>query len=60
MILGRIVWGMVSLVIYGVTNAVFTWQIFIGGALLNAIPGIILQLIVVPVLVLAIEKNWSK
>ena len=30
MILGRIVWGMVSLVIYGVTNAVFTWQIFIG------------------------------
>ena len=59
MILGRIVWGMVSLVIYGVTNAVFTWQIFIGGALLNAIPGIILQLIVVPILVMAIEKNWS-
>lgn len=58
MILGRMVWGVVSLVIYGVTNAVFTWQIFIGGALLNAIPGIILQLIVVPVLVLAIEKNW--
>lgn len=58
MILGRIVWGMVSLVIYGVTNAVFTWQIFIGGALLNAIPGIILQLIVVPILVMAIEKNW--
>ena len=58
MILGRIVWGMVSLVIYGVTNAVFTWQIFIGGALLNAIPGIILQLIVVPILVMAIEKTW--
>ena len=58
MILGRILWGMVSLVIYGVTNAVFTWQIFIGGALLNAIPGIILQLIVVPILVMAIEKNW--
>lgn len=58
MIVGRIVWGLVSLVIYGITNAVFTWQIFIGGALLNAIPGIILQLIVVPVLVLVIEKNW--
>ena len=29
-----------------------------GGALLNAIPGIILQLIVVPALVLVIEKNW--
>lgn len=58
MIVGRIVWGLVSLVIYGITNAVFTWQIFIGGALLNAIPGIILQLIVVPALVLVIEKNW--
>lgn len=60
MIVGRIVWGFASIIIYGVTNAVFTWQIFIGGALLNAIPGIILQLIVVPVLVLAIEKVWSK
>ena len=58
MIVGRIVWGLVSLVIYGITNVVFTWQIFIGGALLNAIPGIILQLIVVPILVMAIEKNW--
>ena len=58
MIVGRIVWGLVSLVIYGLTNAVFTWQIFIGGALLNAIPGIILQLIVVPALVLVIEKHW--
>ena len=60
MIAGRAVWGLVSLVIYGVTKTAFTWQIFIGGALLNAIPGIILQLIVVPGLVLAIEKNWSK
>ncbi len=58
MLAGRSVWGIVSLIIYGVTNAAFTWQIFIGGALLNAIPGIILQLIVVPILVVAIEKNW--
>ena len=60
MIVGRVVWGFVSIIIYGVTNASFTWQIFLGGALLNAIPGIVLQLIVVPVLVLAIEKIWSK
>ena len=60
MIVGRVVWGLVSIVIYGVTNAAFTWQIFIGGALLNAIPGIVLQLIVVPVLVMAVEKVWSK
>ena len=58
MIAGRIVWGIVSFAIYSMTNVSFTWQIFIGGALLNAIPGIILQLIIVPTLVLAIEKNW--
>ena len=57
MIAGRIVWGIVSLVIYGLTNAAFTWQIFIGGALLNAIPGIILQLVLIPILVFALEKS---
>ncbi len=56
MLSGRIVWGIVSVIIYGVNNASFTWQIFISGALLNAIPGIILQLILIPILILALEK----
>lgn len=57
MIAGRIVWGIISIIIYGVQQSAFTWQIFIGGALLNAIPGIILQLVLIPILLLALEKS---
>lgn len=57
MIAGRIVWGMVSIIIYGVQQSAFSWQMFIGGALLNAIPGIILQLVLIPILLLALEKS---
>src|SRR5690554_3167496 len=35
MIGGRIVWGVVSLPLYGLTGDAFTYKIFIGGALLN-------------------------
>ena len=56
MILGRVVWGAVSIVIYGLQGNAFSWQIFLGGALLNAIPGIILQIVLVPVLVMALQR----
>ena len=44
------------MILYGVSGNAFTWQIFIAGAFLNAIPGIILQLILIPVLMFALEK----
>lgn len=56
MIGGRIVWGAVSYILYGFAGTAFTWQIFLGGAFINAIPGIILQLILIPVLVMALQK----
>ncbi|MCI1966360.1 MAG: ECF transporter S component [Oscillospiraceae bacterium] len=56
MILGRIVWGAVSLVLYQAIGKGFTWAIFFGGAFLNAIPGIILQIILIPALVGVIQK----
>ena len=34
-----------------------TMQIFLAGALLNAIPGIILQLILIPVVMLALNRT---
>ena len=57
MIAGRIVWGVVSLIIYGVQQTAFTWQMFLAGSLLNAIPGIILQIVLIPILMLALEKS---
>ncbi len=57
MVAGRVVWGLISVMIYGLSGTAFSWQLFIGGALLNAIPGIILQIVLIPVLVMALEKT---
>lgn len=57
MVGGRIVWGAASIVVLGITGGVFTWQIFMAGAFLNAIPGIILQLVLIPALMLALHRT---
>ncbi|MBE6948406.1 MAG: ECF transporter S component [Ruminococcaceae bacterium] len=57
MIAGRGVWGIFMTIIMGVTDELFTWQIFISGAFINAIPGIILQLILIPAIMLALGKT---
>lgn len=56
MIAGRVVWGIVRLVLAGLTGSSFTWALFIAGAITNAIPGIILQLVLIPILVMAMER----
>ena len=57
MIGGRIVWGIVSILLYGIQGNAFSWQMFMGGALLNAIPGIVVQLVLIPVIVMILEKT---
>ena len=56
MILGRIVWGIASLILYNATGTTFNWQVFMTVAFVNAIPGIILQMILVPTLVIALKR----
>ena len=36
---------------------VFSVQVFLAGALLNAIPGIILQIAVIPVIIMTLKKE---
>lgn len=57
MLAGRIVWGISSIIIYGAMGNPFTWPIFFVGAFANAIPGIIVQIVLIPVLVLALQKT---
>lgn len=57
MICGRIVWGVVHVIMTGVGSEAFTWQMFMAGAFLNAIPGIILQLVLIPVIMIALNKT---
>ena len=56
MIAGRFIWGLVSLLIYGMTQSQFTWQMFLGAAFINAIPGIVLQFILIPIIISGLEK----
>ena len=56
MIAGRIVWGAVRVVLAGLSGSHFTWALFIAGAVTNAIPGIIMHLVLIPVLVIAMDR----
>lgn len=57
MVGGRIVWGAVMVVLSGVSGQEFTWQLFLSGAFLTAIPGIILQLVFIPALMVALDRT---
>lgn len=57
MFAGRIVWGVVQIVLLGLSGSSFTWQMFMSGALLNAITGIIVQLILIPAVMVALNRT---
>ena len=56
MIAGRVVWGIAQIVLLGFGGTQFTWQMFIAGALIDAIPGIILQLVLIPAIITALNR----
>ena len=57
MILGRIIWG-ISMYLCGlVSKNSFTWILFVYGAFINAWPGILIQLIIIPILIKSLIKS---
>ena len=56
MILGRLVWGAAKWLLLGLAGKAFTLEMFLAGAVLNAVPGIILHIVLIPVLIMALEK----
>ena len=52
---GRVVWGIAEYLLLGLGG--FTWAAFVSGAFLNAIPGIILQIVLIPAMLLALQKG---
>ena len=56
MIAGRVVWGIVRYLLAGLSGSAFTWQMFLSGAITSALPGIALHLILIPLLVIALER----
>ncbi len=57
MLTGRAVWGIAQYIILGIKGGSFGFEAFMAGAFLNAIPGIILQLIFIPVMMVALDRT---
>ena len=53
---GRLVWGAVQYALCGLTGTEFGISAFYAGAVLQAIPGILLQIILIPLLVMALQS----
>ena len=56
MLAGRVVWGVVKFVLSGLQNTEFPFSAFVAGAFTTAIPGIIVQLVLIPLLVLGLDR----
>ena len=56
MIIGRLVWGLVMFGCMGFDTSKFGLSAFLAGAVLNAVPGIIIHIILVPIVVIALKK----
>ena len=57
MIAGRLVWGAAMFICMGINGNSFTFSAFLAGAVVNAVPGIIVQLVLIPVVVMLLENN---
>lgn len=56
MIGGRLVWGAAMYMLLGLSGSAFSFEAFWGGAVLNALPGIALQIVLIPLIVIALER----
>lgn len=57
MVAGRVVWAAAMMVLMGIHGGAFTFEMFMAGAFLNAIPGIAVQLVLIPGIMVALGKT---
>ncbi len=56
MVIGRVAWGVTTFSIMGFDVAKFDFSKFWAGAVANAIPGIVLQIVIIPIIIMLLEK----
>ena len=59
MLAGRIIWGIARVILAGLAQSEFAWTAFLSGAFVNAVPGIILHIPLIPVLVIS-RKRYTE
>ncbi len=57
MIGGRIVWAAASFIILGIAGTAFTFENVLSGAVVMVLPGIIIQIVLIPILVVALDRT---
>ncbi len=57
MLAGRAVWGVAQTVLLGMKDNPFTMKMFVAGAFVNAVPGIIIQLVLIPAIMAALDRT---
>ncbi len=57
MIIGRLVWGAVQFCCMGLDASKFGLSAFWAGAVANALPGIMIQIVIIPIIVMLLEKT---
>ena len=57
MLAGRLVWGVVMFLMMGLGGGTFTFEAFLAGAVLNAVPGIVLQLVLIPAVMVLLDRT---
>ena len=56
MLVGRVVWGIAQYLLLGMQGKPFTLSAFLAGAFVNAWPGILLQIVLIPLIIFALDK----
>ena len=60
MLAGRVVFGVCKMICMGISGTPYSFMLFIAEAFTNAIPGIIVQIILVPILVMLLDSPKIK
>ena len=57
MLTGRAVWGVMEVILLGIEGNTFTFEAFVAGAFLNSLPGIAIQLVFIPAVMVALDRT---
>lgn len=57
---GRIAWGIAKTILLGLSNKAFTLLMFIDGGFIDALPGIILQILLIPTVITILKHTKLK
>lgn len=56
MLIGRGIWGLIRWTMALLFGIEFSWQMFVSGAFITAIPGMICHILIIPILVMVFQK----